>query len=250
MKHVLITGGPTGEPIDEIMRVITFSTGSLSVNLAKNFLDNGYSVTLVIHHSVDTNAIDGRAELTIKRVESTDEMMATIEECSKEKEYNALLHTSAVGDYKSDFTFLMEDMAKEIYEAVQSGKVDNDSDILNIMENPSCKLDDSSKISSYEKNLTVKLGLTPKIISNLREWFPDTLLIGCKLLDKVSQEELFEVAQALCKKNDMDFIMANDLAELNKGNKTRYIINQNGYTGTGLDTPEEIFDFVNSNLNS
>lgn len=250
MKHVLITGGPTGEPIDEIMRVITFSTGSLSVNLAKNFLDNGYSVTLVIHHSVDTNAIDGRAELTIKRVESTDEMMATIEACSKEKEYNALLHTSAVGDYKSDFTFLMEDMAKEIYDAVQSGKVDSDSDILNIMENPNCKLDDSSKISSYEKNLTVKLGLTPKIISNLREWFPDSLLIGCKLLDKVSQEELFEVAQALCKKNDMDYIMANDLAELNKGNKTRYIINQNGYTGTGLDTPTDIFEFVNSKLNS
>lgn len=248
MKNILITGGPTIEPIDEIMKITNFSTGSLAVNLTRNFLDNGYSVTLVVNNIVNTDTIDGRAELSIKRVETTDEMMDTIKECSGKKSYNAVMHTSAVGDYKSDFTFLMEDMAKEIYEAVVSHKVNSEEDILSIMENPGCKLDDSSKISSYQKNLTVKLGLTPKIISHLRSWFPETLLVGCKLLDNVSQEELFEVAQALCKKNDMNYIMANDLAELGKGNKTRYIVDENGFTGVELDTADDIYKFVHSKL--
>ncbi|MDD6764452.1 MAG: phosphopantothenate--cysteine ligase, partial [Firmicutes bacterium] len=90
--------------------------------------------------------------------------------------------------------------------------------------------------------------LTPKVIANLREWFPDSLLIGCKLLEGVTKEELYSVATKLAAKNSMDFIMANDLADLRKGRMTRHICTPEGFTGIELDSPEAIFEFVDSRI--
>ena len=43
-------------------------------------------------------------------------------------------------------------------------------EILSILTDPNCKVNDDTKISSYEPNLTVKLTLTTKLISYLRYW--------------------------------------------------------------------------------
>src|SRR5665648_1143249 len=150
--------------------------------------------------------------LKIISIETTEEMLEAIETESKSAHFDAFIHASAVADYKAAFTFLLEDLAEELFNHIR--EFESAQDILNLLENPLCKLDDSSKISSYQKNLTVKLGLTPKVIARLREWFPDTLLIGCKLLENVSKEELYAVAAKLCIKNNMDYILANDLADL------------------------------------
>lgn len=177
-------------------------------------------------------------------VETTDEMLKSLKRESGTP-YDAVIHAAAVGDYKADFSFLMEDMAEELYDEFRKhGGFRSAEDIFRILTNPKCRLDDSSKISSYQTNLTVKLGLTPKIISNLREWFPDAKLIGCKLLDSVSKEELFSVAAKLCEKNNMDYILANDLAELRNGIPARYLVTKEGYTGTKLETSKNIFKFI------
>lgn len=244
MKNILITGGPTNEFIDEVMKITNMSTGSLSTQLGKYFLEGGYNVTLILNNMVKVDTVSDR--LKVVKVETTDDMLKALEEESKQCHYDAIIHASAVGDYKSDFSFLLEDLAQELFEAKDS--FNSPEDILKIMENPKCKLYDGSKISSYQKNLTVKLTLTPKIISRLREWFPDTLLIGCKLLENVSKEELFEVATKLCKKNNMNYIMANDLAELREGKPARYLVTESGYTGTTLETPQKIYEFVNEEL--
>ncbi len=46
----------------------------------------------------------------------------------------------------------------------------------------------------------------------------------------------------------MDYILANDLADLRDGNPVRYLVNQNGFTGKMLETPVDIFDFVRTCL--
>lgn len=197
-QRILITGGPTAEPIDEVMRIITFSSGSLSIALSDFFLEGGDEVCLVVYSGVNTSKLDKYKKVEIVRVDTTVEMMDAIHRKSKEKKIDVLLHTAAVGDYMADFTFLMEDMAEEIFKSIDSIKTPGD--ILKIMRSPGCKLRDDSKISSYQENLTVKLGLTPKIIAKLREWMPDTILFGCKLLENVDKNELFTVASALCKR--------------------------------------------------
>ncbi len=250
MKKIIITGGPTNEPIDEVMKITNMSTGSLSVKLGTLFLKAGYKVCLILNRSVNTEKIEALQEaksaLTIIAVETTDEMLSALERESENGHTDVLIHASAVGDYKADYTFLLEDLAKYLWEEIKSGRIESEEALLAAMEDgEKYHIDNSSKISSYQKNLSVKLGLTPKIISQLRGWYEDTLLIGCKLLENVSKEELYEVAHKLCSKNDMDYILANDLADLRQGNTARYLVNKNGFTGRTLDTPEDIFAFVN-----
>ena len=231
MKKIIITGGPTNEPIDEVMKITNMSTGSLSTKLGALFLEAGYKVCLIMNRAVNTKEVEELAEaaenLTIISIETTDEMLSALEDESKNGQADALIHAAAVGDYKADYTFLLEDLAKYLWQ----------------------EIDNISKISSYQKNLSVKLGLTPKIISRLRGWYGDTLLIGCKLLENVPKEELYQVANKLCVKNDMDYILANDLADLRHGKPARYLVNKDGFTGKTLDNPEEIFAFVDACLN-
>ena len=56
------------------------------------------------------------------------------------------------------------------------------------------------------------------------------------------------MGQRLCTKNNMDYIMANDLADLRSGNPARHLITKEGFTGKILETPADIFDFVESAL--
>ncbi len=243
MKKIIITGGPTNEPIDEVMKITNMSTGGTSVALAESFASAGYDVVAILNNAVK---LESRENLRIVRVEDTQEMMDAIEREARQDDIDALIHAAAAGDYKADFAFLLEDMADEIYKHLD--KVKSSEDILKIMEEPKCKIDNNNKISSYQKNLTVKLGLTPKIIGKLRFWFPNALLIGCKLLDGVEKGELFDVATALCNKNNMDYILANDLSDLRRGEMARYLINKDGFTQIVLNNTDAIFKFVDEEL--
>jgi len=242
MKRIIITGGPTNEPIDEVMKITNMSTGSLSVALGGYFLQAGYGVTLILNNVVNAEKLKSD-NLKIVWIETTEDMLNALEALgAEETRADAVIHASAVGDYNAEFSFLLEDMAEELFKKI--GEVKSSSDVLKILKEPECKLDDSSKISSYQENLTVKLGLTPKIIGRLREWYPDSLLIGCKLLDNVAKEELFEAAAHLCEKNRMDYILANDLHDLRAGKTDRYLVTENGYTGISMKTPEDIFKYI------
>ena len=243
MKKILITGGPTNEPIDEVMKITNMSTGGTSVALAETFASHDYEVVAILNNSVK---LEPRENLRVVHVETTDDMLNAIEAEARHDDIDAIIHAAAVGDYKSDYTFLLEDLADEIY--TNLGKIKSAEDILKIMKDPNCKIDNSSKISSYQENLTVKLGLTTKIISKLRFWFPDALLVGCKLLENVEKGELFDVAAALCNKNNMDYILANDLADLRQGKLARYLINKDGFTQIILENTDAIFKFVDEKL--
>ena len=245
MKRILITAGPTNEYIDEVMKITNMSTGRLGVELCKNFLNNDCLVTLICTRSVARGGLYEKYKLANNKnlktiqIETTDDMYNALKNESKEK-YDLVIHASEVGDYKADFSFRMEDMAREILEVIEKNK--SYEAILETLTNPKCKVDDDTKISSYEPNLTVKLGLTVKLISHLKEWFPSRVLIGFKLLENVTKEHIIEVAKKLCIKNDMDYIIANDLKDLRKGNHVSYLVNSNGYQNHEFHSPVDIFN--------
>ena len=258
MKRILLTGGPTNEAIDQVMTITNMSTGSLSCDLAARALSKGNAVTCIFHQSVLRSAklagygLAENPNCKLVSIDSCQDMYNALKaEGESGEKYDVVIHAAAVGDYKADFTFRMEDMAKEIAEKLGS-KPEGEGlaeYILGIMTNPECKVKDDSKISSYEPNLTTKLTLTTKLISNLKAWFPGALLIGCKLLENVSKEELIAVATRLCNKNNMDYIMANDLAEIRAGRPVRYLVNKGGFAGTALNTPDgpALLDYAEEN---
>ena len=245
MKNILITAGPTNEYIDEVMKITNMSTGRLGIELTKNFLKNNCKVTLICTRSVARSGLYEKYNLANEnnlktvQIETTEDMYNALKNESNNN-YNLVIHASAVGDYKPEFSFKMEDLANELLETIKNNPTYET--ILETLTNPKCKLNDNTKISSYEPHLTVKLTLTTKLISNLKQWFPNSTLIGFKLLENVTKEHLIEVAQKLCIKNNMDYIIANDLADLRKGNHISYLVNNQGFQNHTFHSPEDIFD--------
>ena len=244
-KKILITAGPTNEYIDEVMKITNMSTGRLGIELTKHYLESGREVTLIATRSVFRSGLfekyhlEGCENLKCIPIETTEDMYNALEQESKNI-YDLVIHSSAVGDYKPEFSFRLEDMAKEIACAIKEGKVSYD-EILNILVNPNCKVNDDTKISSYEPHLTMKLTLTVKLISHLRKWYPNSILVGFKLLENVSKEYLIEVARKLCVKNGMDYIIANDLHDLRKGEHLSFLVNQEGYQNVEFHSPNDIY---------
>ncbi len=260
MKRILITGGPTNEHIDEVMKITNMSTGSLSLDIAKCAADAGCQVTLIVTASVPGSARYERYGLgenpmvTTVPIETTQDMFDALQEASLDpRGFDVVIHAAAVGDYKPEFSFRLEDMAAELARAVldmdEADEAQLTQALLDIMADPLCKVNDDSKISSYEPHLTVKLTLTRKLIAQLRDWFPGALLVGSKLLENVSRDYLVEVAQKLCVKNRMDYIMANDLAELRSGKPYRYLVSPTGFTGITLNAPDQpaLLDYARDN---
>jgi phosphopantothenoylcysteine decarboxylase/phosphopantothenate--cysteine ligase len=91
-KRVLVTGGPTAEPIDPIRVLTNRSSGRTGIELAKEAYKQGAEVTLV--HSKELR-IMGIREL---RVETAREM---IETCMQELRtgYDALISSAAISDF-------------------------------------------------------------------------------------------------------------------------------------------------------
>jgi phosphopantothenate-cysteine ligase len=258
-KKILITAGPTNEYIDEVMKITNMSTGRLGIELSRELTSRGNEVTLICTRSVARSGLYERyrlADNTLLRtvqIETTEQMFKALE-AEQGNDYDLVVHAAAVGDYKADFSFRMEDMAEEISKNIRQFLFpDGDSRIrgawnsismtqviLDTLTNPSCKVNDDTKISSYEPNLTVKLGLTPKLISHLKEWFPGAILVGFKLLENVTKEHIIEVATKLCNKNDMDYIIANDLHDLRQGKHISYLCNKDGYCNFDFHSPDDI----------
>lgn len=249
-KRILITAGPTNEFIDEVMKITNMSTGRLGIELSRHFLEEGAQVTLIATRSVFRSGLFERYDLASNPnlkgvpIETTEDMYNALE-CESRDSYNMVIHSSAVGDYKPEFSFRMEDLATELAQAIHDGKTTRE-EILGILTDPNCKVNDDTKISSYEPNLTVKLTLTTKLISHLREWYGDAVLIGFKLLENVPKEHLMEVARKLCIKNNMDYIIANDLHDLRHGEHLSFLINKDGYQNVEFHSPTDIFETAKS----
>ena len=253
MKKVLITGGPTNEYIDEVMKITNMSSGKVAIELAKHFVEDGYETTLLLTKNIKNpilDSLESKENFMLSRFETTEELLNSITSLSTMVQFDIIVHSSAVGDYKPEFSFRMEDMAKELtnvallFHTTQMTVEEVEQAIFNMLTNPKCKVNDDTKISSVEPNLTVKLGLTPKIIASLRNLFPDAYICGFKLLENVPEEELVEAAMKQLNKCKTDLVFANDLAELRKGNASRLVISHKGYNGVKVDGAGGIFNLI------
>lgn len=252
MKRILITGGPTNEYIDEVMKITNMSSGKLAVELAKYFAEDEFQVTLLltknIKHPILENIRDW-TNVSIVRFETTDELLSAIKSCAEDAPYDIVIHSAAVADYKPEFSFRAEDMAAEITDFIMNNREylttqEMYEKIFNILTNPDCKVNDDTKISSVEPNLTVKLGLTPKIIASMRKLFPNAYICGFKLLEGVPEEELVDAATKQLTKCNTNMCFANDLAELRKGNAARLVVTPNGYKNIKVDGAYGIFNLL------
>lgn len=147
-----MTAGPTHEPLDLVRRLTNFSTGRLGTNLAEHLVARGFPVTLFRGESasapppsptVHTETFSCAIDLASRFLQAaTDEPVA-------------VFHAAAV----SDFTVGL---------AYHRG------------EDRSMRAVYSSKLSTRGGPFLVELRPTPKILTHLRDWYPNGWIIGWK----------------------------------------------------------------------
>jgi len=181
---VVVTAGPTYEPLDEVRRLTNFSTGKLGSELANFLTEQGHDVALLIGHYASC-----RGELKPRSVETfttTADLRARLEALATHGA-GAVFHAAAV----SDFTF------GGAWERNETGEL------------TPCK---ERKISTRKGPLLAELKPTAKIISELRGWFPQAQLVGWKYELDGDRARVIDVAGQQLAKNRTNACVVNGAA--------------------------------------
>lgn len=163
--NCIVTAGPTCEPLDEVRRLTNFSTGQLGTELAVFLAERGHPVTLLRGEGATfRSAHPGKTQ----RFASTADLRAKFQ-ALRGSEIGAVFHAAAV----SDFGF---------------GKVWSRSEKGELTEIK------SGKFSTRAGTLLVELVPTPKVIAELREWFPTAKLVGWKYEVEGARDDVIRLA--------------------------------------------------------
>lgn len=214
MKKIIITAGGTSEKIDNVRKITNSSSGKLGMTIANHLFEENSD--LMIYYVCSKNSLrptDKRVQVI--EADGTIDLKKTIEGLLTNEHIDYFIHSMAVSDYMTDYVTTIERMKESIKEHDDINEAFKNIEVIG-----------GSKISSYEDNLVIVLKPTPKIISIIKSLSPSTYLVGFKLLDGVSKEELIEVAKRLRNKDKCNLVVANDLSTIRNGDHTGYIIDE------------------------
>jgi phosphopantothenoylcysteine decarboxylase/phosphopantothenate--cysteine ligase len=148
----IVTAGPTYEELDEVRRLTNFSTGALGTGLADYLAGLGHEMVLLTgHYSTCPPSARAQRRQTFTTTADLRGRLAAL----ASPEVGAVFHAAAV----SDFTF------GKIWELTAEGEMREVS---------------SAKIPTRAERLLAELKPAPKIIRELRGWFPKAFLAGWK----------------------------------------------------------------------
>lgn len=147
--RVIVTCGPSYEPVDEVRRLTNFSTGQLGTMLAGALARAGFQ-TLCLR-GVAATWPERPQGAEVRDFTTNDDLAAQLRSLSTEEPCAALFHTAALADYRV-------------------------ASIHDLEGNPVT----GRKTPTALGALTVRLEPASKILPQLRAWFPKTVLVGWK----------------------------------------------------------------------
>lgn len=176
-RRILVTGGATLEYIDPVRVITNKSSGKMGVEIAKEAYIRGADPTLILGRT----SISPPSGVRTLRVETTEDLLNTVLSELESGEYDAYISAAA----PVDFTPL------EKFES---------------------KLDTRSK-----DVMRLELGITPKVVEEVRKKYPDLIIVAFKAVYNLSDEEIINKAINFAKELNLDMVVANDLARINVG---------------------------------
>ena len=177
-KNILITAGSTRGYLDAVRYITNTSTGKLGREIAHEALSHGAVVTYIYGADSLFPVIEDHndikpSQLKLIEIETNDDLIRVIREKLKKKQFDAIVHAMAVADY-------VPSRAKP------------------------------DKTPSKKKEWLLKLVKTPKVITIIRDMWPDALLVGFKLEVNRTKDDLIKTARRFLTKNRANMIVAND----------------------------------------
>ena len=146
---VIVTCGPSFEPIDQVRRLTNFSTGELGVHLSIQVARAGFEVFCLKGSGATHPGPSEQCHLSL--FDTNDDLLNLLEQTSAAHKIAAVFHVAALCDYKVK-------------------RVEDD-------QGRSCK---SPKIASRSGALTISLEPATKVITKMRHLFPESILVGWK----------------------------------------------------------------------
>lgn len=178
---VIVTCGPSFEPIDQVRRVTNFSTGHLGIHLADRLAREGFEVFCLKGSAATQAGPSERAHLSL--FDTNDDLLDLLEDLARTHHISAVFHVAALCDYQ----------IKKVWD--EQG---ND-----------CR---SAKIASRSGCLNLVLEPATKVISRLRGLFPDSLLVGWKYELTGTRDEALAKAFRQIEENLTDACVLNGAA--------------------------------------
>jgi phosphopantothenoylcysteine synthetase/decarboxylase len=146
---VIVTCGPSFEPVDEVRRITNFSTGELGVLLSAAFAGAGFE-TICLRGVAATHSATP-AGANVRTFTTNDDLAGQLRALGDGGDIAGVFHAAALCDYRVR-------CADDVCGHAVTG----------------------AKIASRSGALTIQLEPATKIISHLREWFPGSVVVGWK----------------------------------------------------------------------
>jgi phosphopantothenoylcysteine synthetase/decarboxylase len=196
-QSILITSGPTRANIDAVRFITNRSSGRLGSTIGAEALSRGANVTMVTgagsrKPQKSSMTADAWNRLSIVPIETVSDLIGTLEQELTQPPYcTAIIHAMAVLDY--------------VPERVQD-----------------------TKVRSGKEEWTLRLKRTPKVIDRIKEWSPESYLVGFKLEVNKDDAEMCRIACKLMEKTGSDLVVANDLTNIRDERHPALLIGDQG----------------------
>lgn len=179
--NVIVTCGPSFEPIDEVRRITNFSTGELGVVLAEELARAGHRV-FCLKGSAATHPNPIKRCFTL-RFDTNDDLLNLLRKLGASESIGAVFHAAALCDYR----------VKQIQNAAKQTV-------------------SSPKIESRTGDLTLTLETATKVIAELRSLFPKSALVGWKYELAGTRKQALERAKSQIQQCHTDACILNGRA--------------------------------------
>jgi phosphopantothenoylcysteine decarboxylase/phosphopantothenate--cysteine ligase len=181
--RVLVTAGGTSEPVDGVRRLTNTSTGRTGAIIAREFIDAGAEVLLLHAAGSSLPGVTVHTETFV----SFEDLEKALKRHLSGTQWDAVIHLAAVSDY-----------------SVASVEIDGEP------------ANGVGKISSG-REVVIRLRPNPKLIDGLARWSrnPDVRVVGFKLTNEPDPVSCLDQVSALLDRGAADFVVHNDLSEIN-----------------------------------
>jgi phosphopantothenate-cysteine ligase len=212
---VVVTGGGTIAPIDDVRQLTNVSSGRFSAAISEACLNRGASVwhvhapsallPVVRHAAIDLDAPDPDAELA--RLARLQQEWRTV----RERLHLVPLRQGTVADYARTLEAVLRSRPIDVVFLAMA--------VSDFQPEPV-----SGKLASDAEALLIRAPRGPKVIRSVRDWSPGVYLVGFKLLSRAGEAELLRQAEAACRTNRADLTVANELQTLRAGRHTVHLV--------------------------
>lgn len=239
--NILITAGGTSEAIDQVRAITNHATGALGLALIEQFQQSAVTIDYVT--TATALKPKKQANLNVHLVSDTQSVEQCLQKLLTTKKYTAVIHTMAISDFAFQAALPIEALLSKLNLRLATNQQSfSMEELLELLADK--QVDANKKIASNTEQLILTLNKTPKIIQKIKDWQPTTCLFGFKLLANVSKEELLSVAKESLKKNRADYVIANDLANINGQKHLAYLLNHKGEILQQADSKAKIAEMI------